>query len=464
MGMIKYPLLNRKYRDFLNHQSKVDFLEGTTYGGKTTVGIQKFIESVAVSDKTLHVLAGLDLGVVEKNIINKDLGILDTWGNYITYRPKGNIDHTSPHLSFKTSKGEKIIYVMGYDNKKRWQKILGGQYGSVMVDEINTADVDFVREVFMRNDYLLATLNPDNPELDVYKEYINRSRPLEKYVNDVPASIAEELIEPEEEDWVHWFFTFDDNPSLTEDKRETLLKSVPKGTKQYKNKILGERGKAEGLVFPNFDKYNVLTNREVKSKTYVHLNIGIDTSYSVRTDDTIVFSLVGLTDEGQLVVIDEEIHTNQNREKPYTPSDVSEMFWKKFDEWGELGAINDVYIDSADQPTRLQMEKDARMFGVRKPIHNSNKIKIIERVNHTNNWIDKDEEREPTYYVNERCTTHIKEMSFYSYDKGVPEDRNDHTINAVQYAFIPLISRVGVVQQDNLRNRQAMMAVANRLM
>src|SRR5699024_1282983 len=145
--------------------------------------------------------------------------------------------------------------------KSRWEKVIGGQYGTVLIDEINTSDMEFVREILIRYDYLLATLNPDNPELDIYKELVNRSRPTREYINDTHDSILEELVEPEEEGWVHWFFSYEDNPALTDDKRRSLLTGVPKGTKQYKNKILGERGKAEGLVFPNFGRHNVLRHR-----------------------------------------------------------------------------------------------------------------------------------------------------------------------------------------------------------
>lgn len=42
-----------------------------------------------------------------------------------------------------------MIYVMGYGDKKKWQKALGGQYGCLYIDEINTADIDFVREAVM---------------------------------------------------------------------------------------------------------------------------------------------------------------------------------------------------------------------------------------------------------------------------------------------------------------------------
>lgn len=61
------------------------------------------------------------------------------------------------------------------------EKALGGQYGCLYIDEINIADMEFVREASMRCDYLISTLNPDDPGLPVYKEYINCSRPLQEW-------------------------------------------------------------------------------------------------------------------------------------------------------------------------------------------------------------------------------------------------------------------------------------------
>ena len=47
----------------------------------------------------------------------------------------------------------------------------------------------------MRCDYLMATLNPDDPTLSVYKEYINCSRPLPEWEKDTPQEIIDELSE-----------------------------------------------------------------------------------------------------------------------------------------------------------------------------------------------------------------------------------------------------------------------------
>ena len=111
------------------------------------------------------------------------------------------------------------------------------QYGCLYIDEINTADIEFVREAAMRSDYLMATLNPDDPGLDVYKEYINCSRPLPEWEDETPKEIMDELQEEPKPGWVHWFFSFTHNLGLSEEKLEQIMTNTPKGTKIWKNKI-----------------------------------------------------------------------------------------------------------------------------------------------------------------------------------------------------------------------------------
>ena len=61
--------IGRKFNAFLNHHAEAEFLEGTTQAGKTTVGVFKFLLEVAESPKRQHIIAGLDKGTLEKNII-----------------------------------------------------------------------------------------------------------------------------------------------------------------------------------------------------------------------------------------------------------------------------------------------------------------------------------------------------------------------------------------------------------
>lgn len=434
----------------------------TTAAGKTTVGIFKWMLKVAKSKKKYHIIAAKDTGTAEKNIINKDLGIMDDFGILTEYNGNGTKDEKIPHILFHTSSGDKVVYVMGYGDKKKWQKALGGQYGCLYIDEINTADIDFIREAAMRCDYFMATLNPDDPSLPVYKEYINCSRPLPEYKNDAPAEINEMLSEEPKPGWVHWFFSFEHNFGLSQEKIEQIKMNVPKGTKLWKNKILGLRGRATGLVFSNFDrKHHVVTKEEAKKliknhalrnqhEWFIWNSAGLDTAYSSNSPDTIAMSFIGITNKGNLYVLDEKVYNNANLDMPIAPSDTVKNLIDFLDrnrqEWG---LAKHVFVDSADQATITELKKYKRTHGCIYTFDNAWKqMVIVDRINLQLGWLNYSDKDNivPHYFVLDHCKTYITELESYSWleDKdNTPEDKNDHMVNSVQYAWIPYKTKIG---------------------
>lgn len=408
---------------------------------------------VAESPKKLHILAADDTGAAEKNIINKDLGVLDDFGVLVEYKGNGSGGYKMPHLLFHTSGGDKIIFVVGYGNKRKWKDALGGQYGCLYIDEINTADIDFVREASMRCDYLMATLNPDDPGLDVYQEYINCSRPLPEWADETPREIKDELREEPKPGWVHWFFSFQDNLGLSREKLEKIILNVPKGTKIWKNKIQGLRGKATGLIFPNFDrKKHVVTAAWVKQQVragnirFKKFTAGLDTSYSQQSPDTIAMVFQGITQDGRLFTLAEQVYNNASRDIPMAPSDTVDKFLKFLDRCREeWGFAKDVFIDSADQATITELRKYKRLRGcLYNFIDAYKKVMVIDRINLQLGWI-----QQGCYFVVDTCEEHIRELETYSWmeDKDEPEDKNDHSINAQQYAWIPYRQIIGFKEE-----------------
>lgn len=423
--------------------------EGTTYAGKTTVGIYKFMLKVADSEKKLHIIAAKDTGVAEKNIIAKDLGILDDFGILVEYNGNGTKDNKIPHILFHTNKGDKVIYVLGYGDKQKWQKALGGQYGCLYIDEVNTADIEFVREAGMRCDYMMATLNPDNPDLPIYKEYVNCARPLPRYEKDTPHEIIEELREEPKQGWVHWFFSFEHNLGLSKEKLEKIITNTPKGTKIYKNKIQGLRGKATGLVFSNFDrKKHVISMKEAQSLRYRKFSVGLDTAYSAKSSDTIAMMFLGITEDRRLVVLHEKVYNNAELKEPLAPSDTAKKFIAFLEACKDMyGFAKDTFIDSADQATLTELRKYKRLNPCLYNFYDAyKKMKIIDRINLVLGWLSQDK-----YLVVDACKEHISEIEKYSWkeDKDEPEDRNDHTINATQYGFIPYASLIGFEEKKH---------------
>ncbi len=443
--------LSEKYLDFLSYNCSTEFLEGTTFAGKTTVAIPKFMFKIAnYKGSKPSIIAGLDLGTIEKNIINSDMGILEIFGDYengglIEYNPTGKGKIRMPHILFHCENGTKVIYVLGYDDKARWKKALGGQYYGLFIDEFNIADMDFVRESFIRADYRLCTLNPDDPNKECYTQYVNKSRPIEKYKNDGPSELLKELKLPQVADWTWWYFTFDHNLSLTSEKKQQIIESVPPGTKLYKNKILGLRGKSTGLVFSNFERgKHVITKEQAKSKKYIYFSAGLDTAYSQKSPDTISMIFLGITDMRELVVLDERVYNNRDLNIPIAPSDTVENFIAFLDRnQKEWGLARNTFIDNADQATITELKKYKRNNTCIYVFNDAYKqVKIIDRINLMLDWIHK-----MRYFVVDSCYNHIVELETYSWQEdkdNTPEDANDHTINACQYGWIPYKDKIGV--------------------
>jgi PBSX family phage terminase large subunit len=441
--MSSFPL-SQKYIDFCNTVDNVhvEFLEGTTASGKTTVGAGvKFMRMVSRSNKKTHIIASKTTGTAEKNILQQQNGILDIHRNAVYYG-NGNKDNKLPHLVWE----DKVIYVLGYDTKEKWQNVLGGQYGCVLIDEINTANIEFVREIITRNDYLMGTLNPDDPNLPIYTEFVNHARPYKKYEADVPSEIMKELLKEEPKPkWRYWFFSFKDNLSLSEADIEKKKLAAPVGTKLYKNKILGLRGKATGLVFSNFDRVkHTITKEEAKKRKYIMFTAGLDTAYSSNSPDTIAMTFVGITDKKECILLDEKVYNNRDLENKVAPSDTIKNLVDFLERnRKEFGFARNVFIDNADAGTITEAQKYKRNNPCLYSFNGAyKKMKIIDRINLQLGWI-----HNKYFLVVDECKEYIRELETYSWkaDKdNEPEDANDHLINSCQYAWLPYVMKIGI--------------------
>ena len=108
---------------------------------------------------------------------------------------------------------------------------------------------------------------------------------------------------------------------------------VPPGTKLYKNKILGLRGRATGLIFSLEPRHLIcatelraLLTRPEHPLHWVQLSCGVDTSYSQQTADTFAFVLDGILSDRRKVTLAAQAHNNKTRAEhslpPLAPSDI----------------------------------------------------------------------------------------------------------------------------------------------
>lgn len=442
-------VLSDKFKHFLKYRdAEVEVLEGQTQAGKTTVGVIKFILKCIASNKKQHGISALDIGTAEKNIISKDLGVLDFFGEDIEYYPNGHGNDKLSHLLVKTSKGDKIIYVFGYNDTTKWKKALGGQLGCLYIDEVNIADIDYVREAFMRADYKMVTLNPDDPNLAVYSEYINHARPLPQYEADVPAEMMSQLRSQVAYDgWVHWFFKMDDNASLSEEKKRITIQSVPVGSKLYKNKILGLRGRSEGLVFTKFDRSrNVIPIEQFRwlpnEKVY-RILVGMDSGLNV--DASTLVPLL-LTTAGRLLCLPTFYY------EPKLGSNASSQQAKSMEKWLDYWltkfnifnpSILHIIGDNASLTQTVVLEINMRTKYKALPVKDKDiqkdtqrAIGIIEKEDYFY-IINAGHIDTQTYEKKSDVDMFIVELENKVWDKkkgNVPEDGNDHCIDAFKYA------------------------------
>ena len=60
-------------------------------------------------------------------------------------------------------------------------------------------------------------------------------------------------------------------------------------------------------------------------------------------------------------------------------------------------------------------------------------------------------------YILDNCQESIKERNVYSWDEkkdNTPEDANDHTINACQYAWIPYRDKIGINNKKPIKKKK----------
>jgi hypothetical protein len=90
------------------------------------------------------------------------------------------------------------------------------------------------------------------------------------------------------------------------------------------------------------------------------------------------------------------------------------------------------YVDSADANLINEINLAQNGIGAQP---SWKKFKIIDRIQWTLDALHKN-----AYFINSKCIAHIDEMNNYVWnDKKnlTPMDKNDHTLNASQYAWIP---------------------------
>lgn len=232
----------------------------------------------------------------------------------------------------------------------------------------------------------------------------------------------------------------------------------------YKVEGLGMWGNTQDATYLYFSNDLIKSQAELMQYKYVSTIIGIDIGMgngegkAVKNDkkhpdrvrSAMTMQLVGLTDDfSKLITLQEYFFSNENLEIKKGSPEVARDMITVIKQWIDLYYTKpDVlkglilcYVDSADSGgfrTLLEaMAKEKSLMNIRFIASTKNRIQA--RVDFTNLLMVYKE-----YLIAENCKNLIREIknARKAEDGRCREDIDDHSINANEYAWIPLLPRI----------------------
>lgn len=450
--------LSEKALDVIHDESKYISLEGTTGSLKSITVDIAFMNRVRKEPKnhTQFAIVGSTVPLLERTIIDNPNSFYNRHKyqknksgrlvQIMTYKKSGQ---GGSRIEYQTKRGIKHIYFAGFDNKARFKQILGMTLYGIWCDEIQTANDEFIGELFTRlardGGFLYTTSNAGFPDQLIYTAYLNKGRPSDKWIADVPKETLNELYSTEEDSrYRFYWFGFKDNPMMTDEQISDLERTHPVGSFEYNSKIVAIRGFLEGAIYHQYmsyeknmvDYYLVWQNKDTPYP-FVSYTIGID----VGSTDFTVITLTGFTRFYKEAIVLDYCEINH--------SGIDEI-WKMFDEfltpyYEKIGLkIYGVFIDSAAQILKNSLAPRLRQrFNLE--IANSYKYTIRERIDWGIRFLHQGRLKFTTRtkdiyqsFTKAKYTKSMKETDIRDFIVHIDKDR----IDASEYSITPFIQNM----------------------
>lgn len=225
-------MLSKKQEAFIlaPFRHTLDVAEGTPRSGKTTACVLRYYLFLNISPDTSHLIVGATQTQAFRLAMDAD-------GNGLLHLFPGSVikhDEFGDYLEAQAESGLKKIYYKGGAKADSDKSIRGLSLGSVYFCEIDILHQNMVQECFRRTyaakiRWHLADLNPPAPQHPVIRD----------------------VFDVQDTNWTHW--TPDDNPILTEARKEELRQTLARNPYLYRRDWLGERTIPQGVIYSMFD-------------------------------------------------------------------------------------------------------------------------------------------------------------------------------------------------------------------
>lgn len=387
-------LLSPKQREYVLKSAghRWGFKGGATRSGKTYLDF-RWIIPIRIRERIgkdgLAVILGVTKSTIERNVLEP---MRNLYGDMLV----GTISSDNTAWIF----GEKC-YCLGAEKVSQVSKIRGASIKYCYGDEV----ADWSEEVFallksrLDKEYSCfdGTFNPQYPD-----------HWLKKFL-DSNADIFSQT------------YTIDDNPFLPESFKENLKKEY-EGTVYYDRYILGLWVRAEGLVYPMFDRArNITSERGGPGRYWISSDYG--------TQNPTVFAL--WREYGGKAIMEKEYY-HSGRESGRQKTD--EEYYQDLETFADGYRIECVVLD----PSAASFAECIRRHG-KFSVWKANNA-VLDGIRFTGACI-----KSGIIKFHESCKNAFREFGLYSWDKDAGEDRvikeNDHCMDAIRYFCATVLRR-----------------------
>lgn len=395
-------------------RSKIALWSGAVRSGKTFISLFAFLFAILRAPRTGNIIiVGRTLDTINGNIFSllTNPEIFGQLTKYIKYTPGAK---TAQILG-------RTVHLYGANDASSETKIRGLTVSLAYVDEATIIPEAFwnmlVTRLSVDGARLLATTNPGSKSHWLRKKWI---------------------LKAVEKNLIHFAFTMEDNPSLSE-QFKTEMRASYAGV-FYQRFIKGQWTNAEGAVYPMWDEKKHLIKHSDLPPIARTLAVGMD----YGTTNPTVAILLGITDEEQprLIFID-EWHYSAAEHHGETLPDIE--LSRQFREWLKKDhGTNQVYVPAPEfvflDPSAASMRSQLHSDGITPWAADNSVLDGIQTIGSLL--------QQERLIVTDRCKTYLAEVTEYEWDAKAAEEgkdevvkKDDHGQDAGRYAIQSTISQ-----------------------
>lgn len=418
------PTLSRKQiRAIAEANGRVNIWEGSVRSGKTFSSILAwvaFLAIIPVKGKTATklppgvpapptngelIMVGKNVDSIYRNVfapIEKDPAL--AWlAQHVKYKQGANVAWVMGHR----------VNVIGANDDRAESRIRGMTVAGAYVDEITVLPMNFFKQLLGRMSAagarLMGTTNPDSPAHWLKVDYLDK-------LDELP-------------DWRRFHFVMDDNPSLSEEYKDSLKREYT--GLWYRRFILGLWVSAEGAIYDMWapEEGHVIPWAKLPEMQDIFA-VGID--YGTTNPTAAV--MLGLGVDDRLYLIDEWRHDSKEGQLRLTDSELSAGLraWLDENHLPYTNRLKPTYI--IVDPSAASFQAQLRKDGVRGIADADNDV--LYGIRTVSSLLS-----QRVLITTDRCKGWITEAPGYSWDpkaskNGVdkPIKAADHSCDAVRYA------------------------------